>query len=118
MHRSFEFLIRFSNFDRADLARCLARLPRQPEGWQSKAHYEIRLESDGIYFHDLEHSDFSARILRIVLELAAEHSDVQVEGFSSGGLLPTEQLRARGLAEFASEYRQYRDGQPPAGELE
>ena len=118
MYRSFEFLIRFSNFDRVDLARCIARLPRHPEGWETKAHYEIRLESDGIYFHDVEHSDFSARILRIVLELAAEHSDVQLEGFSSGGLLPTEQLGARGLTEFASEYRQYRDGQSKAGELE
>jgi hypothetical protein len=118
MYRSFEFLIRFSNFDRNDLAQCLDRLPRQPAGRPSKAHYDVRLESDGIYFHDLEHSDFSARMLRIVLELAAEHSDVQVEGFNTGGWLPDGQLHARGLAEFASAYRQYRDGQAGAGNLE
>ncbi len=108
MHKSFEFLIRFSNFDRKDLAKCLARLPRQPEGRKLKPHYELRLEADGIYFHDLERSDFSARILRVVLELAAEHSDVQVEGFATGGCLTPAQLNARGLAEFATAFGDYR----------
>lgn len=114
MYKSFEFLIRFSNFDRADLARCIARLPRQPGGRGVKPHFDIRLEPDGIYFHDLEHSDFSARMLRIVLELAAEHSEVQVEGFGSGGFLTAEQLCAYGLGDFGKELKAYRAERPSA----
>jgi len=115
MYNSFEFLIRFSNFDRADLARCIARLPRQPDGRGRRPHFEIRLESDGIYFHDLQHSDFSARMLRLVIELATEHSEVQVEGFGSGGLLTSEQMSAYGLVEFGRELKTYRAERPSAG---
>jgi hypothetical protein len=114
MYKSFEFLIRFSNFDRTDLARCVARLPRQPDGRSQQPHIDIRLEQDGIYFHDLQHSDFSARMLRIVIELAAEHSEVQIEGFGSGGYLSAEQLGAYGLADFGKELKAYRAERPSA----
>lgn len=115
MYKSFEFLIRFSNFDRADLARCIARLPRQPDGRSREPHFDVRLEADGIYFHDLARSDFSARMLRLVIELAAEHSEVQVEGFGSGGFLDPRELGAYGLGEFGKELKAYRAERPSAG---
>jgi len=83
-NRQFEYLIRFTGFCREDLARCVAKLPRRPEGRGRRPHYVLRLEEDGFYFQDLTRSDFSASILRTVLELALEHSEVQIEGFGSG----------------------------------
>ncbi len=112
MYKRFEFLIRFSNFDRTDLAKCLDRLPRKPDGRSVKPHFEMRLETDGIYFHDLKRSDFSAGMLRLVLELAAEHSEVQVEGFGSGGFLTPDQFENHGFAKFGSAYLRYRQGLP------
>lgn len=115
MHRQFEFLIRFSNFNRRDLARCIDKLPRRPDARSGKPHFELRLEPDGFYFHDLERSDFSARMLRVVLELALEHSEVQLEGFGSGngdthGLSP-----ASGSAEFDKLLLKYRRTALPTG---
>jgi hypothetical protein len=98
MHRCFEFLIRFTNFNRRDLSRCLARLPVTPDACSATPHFELRLEADGIYFRDLARSDFSARMFRIVLELALEHSEVQIEGFGSGGFEDPARFYGRELA--------------------
>lgn len=116
MHRQFEFLIRFSNFNRRDLARCIDKLPRRPDARPGKPHFELRLEPDGFYFHDLVRSDFSARMLRVVLELALEHSEVQLEGFGSGnGDARGEPFPISGSAEFDKVLMKYRRTVLPPG---
>lgn len=108
MHHQFEFLIRFSNFSRQDLARCIARLPRRPNSRTGRPHYELHLESEGFYFRDLARSAFSAKMLRIVLELALEHSEVQIEGFGSGNFgRPGARLTGE-FAEFDALLNRYR----------
>jgi hypothetical protein len=115
MHRQFEFLIRFSNFNRRDLARCIDKLPRRPDARAGKPHFELRLEPDGFYFHDLARSDFSARMLRVVLELALEHSEVQMEGFGSGNGDTRSPASASGSAEFDKLLLKYRRTVLPPG---
>lgn len=115
MHRQFEFLIRFTNFNRRDLARCIAKLPRRPDARSGNAHFELRLEADGFYFHDLERSDFSARMLRVVLELALEHSEVQLEGFGSGSGNARGSSPISGSAEFDKLLMKYRRTVLPPG---
>lgn len=83
-HQQFEFLILFTNFSRQDLARCIAKLPRRPNERAGQPHYELRLEPEGFYFRDIARSAFSAKMLRVVMELALEHSEVRIEGFGSG----------------------------------
>lgn len=115
MHRQFEFLIRFSNFNRRDLARCIDKLPRCPDARTGNPHFELRLEPDGFYFHDLARSDFSARMLRVVLELALEHSEVQIEGFGSGNGDVRGPASVSGSAEFDKLLMKYRRTVLPAG---
>lgn len=115
MHRQFEFLIRFSNFNRRDLARCIDKLPRRPDARSDNPHFELRLEPDGFYFHDLARSDFSARMLRVVLELALEHSEVQIEGFGSGNGDARGPASVSGSAEFDKLLMKYRRTVLPAG---
>jgi hypothetical protein len=116
MHRQFEFLIRFSNFNRRDLARCIDKLPRRPDARAGQPHFELRLEPDGFYFHDLARSAFSARMLRVVLELALEHSEVQLEGFGSGqGDAGGGRPPISGSAEFDKLLKNYRLRALPPG---
>jgi hypothetical protein len=69
----------------------------------------LRLEPEGFYFHDLACSDFSARILRIILELALEHSEVQIEGFGPGGSRGRARHVNGEFAEFDALIDDYRD---------
>jgi hypothetical protein len=114
-HHQFEFLIRFANFNRRDLSRCISKLPRRPDARRGRPHYELRLEDEGFYFRDLARSGFSAKILRIVLELALEHSDVQIEGFGSGVSPVPGSGRTREFAAFHSMITSYRQAQPGFG---
>ena len=115
MHRQFEFLIRFGNFNQRDLARCIDKLPRRPDARSGKPHFELRLEPDGFYFHDLARSDFSARMLRVVLELALEHSEVQLEGFGAGNGDNHGPSPVSGSAEFDKLLLKYRRTVIPPG---
>lgn len=108
-HQQFEYLIQFSNFSRQDLARCVAKLPRKPNGRSGQPHYELRLEAEGFYFRDITRSAFSAKMLRVVLELALEHSEVRIEGFGSGNSMkPNARLRGE-FAQFDALLARYRE---------
>lgn len=108
-YHQFEFLIQFSNFNRRDLAKCVAKLPRRPNGRSESPHFELRLEPEGFYFRDLACSTFSAKMLRIVLELALEHSEVRIEGFGSGTFARAGGRLTGEFTEFDALLKRYRE---------
>lgn len=86
MSPGFEFLISFKNFDLREIESYLRKFPDRPSARDACAHFEVRVEIAGIYFNDLARSDFSARMFRLMVELALEFSEVQISGFGVAAL--------------------------------
>ena len=59
----------------------LQKFPDRPSARDAHSHFEVRVESEGIYFHDIARSDYSAKTFRMIVELALEFSEVTVNGF-------------------------------------
>lgn len=81
MSPGFEFLIAFKNFDLRELQQYLQKFPDRPSARDTLPHFEARVEKEGVYFHDIARSDFSATTFRMLVELALEFSEVEVKGF-------------------------------------
>ncbi|GEM_PF-2518635 len=81
MSPGFEFLIVFESFDLGELQMYLRKFPDRPSARDGSPHFEARVEKEGIYFHDIARSDYSAKTFRMMVELALEFSEVKVNGF-------------------------------------
>jgi hypothetical protein len=97
MSPCFEFLIAFKNFDMGELQMYLQKFPDRPSARESCAHFEARVECEGIYFHDIARSDYSAKTFRMLVELALEFSEVTIEGFGVAEIpqMPLSLIRQR-----------------------
>lgn len=82
----FEFLIAFENFDMSEMQTYLGKFPDRPEARDFRPHFELRLEKEGIYFHDIARSEFSAKTFRALIELALEFSEITVNGFGCANI--------------------------------
>ncbi len=88
MSPGFEFLIEFKSFDVGELQMYLRKFPDRPSARDAGAHFVARVEHEGIYFHDIARSDFSARTFRMLVEFALEFSEVTVNGFGVSEIPP------------------------------